>query len=100
MRVVIAGRAAGKSLPRRVHRVSDSQGPLTRSDCFDDDGRVQVPDVPVGRRNAGVTKLRLNDVHRRSFAGQLKGVRVPQAVRVDLLSIPALRASRGRSLRT
>ena len=52
------------------------QRPGTRLHRFDYGGRVQVPDVAVGRSNAGMAQLGLNDVKRRPFAGKLKGVGV------------------------
>ena len=97
---MIAGRTAGKRwLPGRVHRVGDLQSPFARSDCFDDGGVVQVLDMAVGRGSAGVTKLGLDDV--------VASLRRPTQKRGydagrehELASMPALRASRGSSVRT
>src|SRR5689334_21028302 len=47
--------------------------------------RVQVPDVPIRRRQARMPQLLLNDVQRLPFVRQFKGMRVPQAVGMDPL---------------
>ena len=97
---MIAGRTAGKSgfpaasTASATYRVHSRDRIASTTAAW-----VQVLDMAVGRGNAGVTKLGLDDV--------VASLRRPTQKRGydagrehELASMPALRASRGSSVRT
>jgi len=74
------------------------QVPLPRFHRLDDCRGIQVRDVPGGRRRVRVTKLNLNNMDWRSFAGQFISVGVTQAVGVDPFFDASLACKSGQQL--